>query len=64
MAVWSRTVGEGNQQREVLNTTIRKTYKEGEVYKESKSLRAEEVPLAANLLQQAFAWITTEENRQ
>lgn len=62
--MWARTVGEGNQQREVLNTTIRKTYKEGEVYKESKSLRAEELPIAANLLQQAFAWVVDQENRQ
>lgn len=64
VAVWSKTVGEADQGWEVLNTTIRKTYKDGEEYKESRSLRPEELPLAAALLNEAFAFVTNAENRR
>jgi hypothetical protein len=64
VACWPRTVGEGDQEREVLNTTLRKTYKDGEEYKEAKSLRPEELPLAAALLTEAFAFVTNVANRQ
>lgn len=64
VACWPRTVGEGDQEREVLNTTLRKTYKDGEEYKEARSLRPEELPLAAALLHEAFAFVTNAENRR
>ena len=57
-------IGEGDDAREVLNTTIRKTYKEGESFKESKSLRVEELMIAAALLQEAFVWSTDQDQRQ
>lgn len=64
VAVWSRMIGEGDAEREVMNTTIRKTYKEGEEYKESKSLRQEELTIAAALLNEAFTWITDQDQRE
>ncbi len=63
VAVWSRTIGEGNDARDVLNTSIKKTYKDGEEYKESSSFRMEELPLVAFALQEAFAYISAEQNR-
>lgn len=60
VAVWPRVVSD----REVLNATIRKTYKDGEEYKESKSLRPEELPIVSALLLEAFSFITNEENRK
>ena len=64
VAVWARMVGKEGEEREVMNTTLRKTYKDGTEYKESRSLRAEELPLASLLLQEAFTFITNEQNRE
>lgn len=53
-------VGEGDQERLVFNTSIKKTYRADDSYKESNSFRAEELPLVAAALQQAFDWICTQ----
>lgn len=58
VAVWSRMVGEGDNAREVLNTTLKKTYKDGEEYKESGSYRPEELGLIILALQEAHHYIS------
>ena len=63
VAIWSRMVGEGDQEREVFNTSIKKTYKADEEYKESSSFRAEELPLVAAALTEAWLWISEQTHR-
>jgi hypothetical protein len=64
IAVWERTIGEGDEARVVLNTTMKKTFKDGDDYRESNSLRAEEIGLAILMLQEAFHFISNEQNRK
>lgn len=64
IAVWSNMVGEGNQQREVLGTTIRKKYKSGEAWVESKSLMVDDLPTVSLLLAEAHTFCSNELNRQ
>ena len=64
IAVWSRTIGEGDQQRDVLNTTLKKTYKDGDDYKESSSFRPEEIGLVCLAMQEAFRYISEENHRE
>lgn len=60
VAIWERMVGEGDQERLVYNTSLKKTYRQDDEYKESSSFRAEELPLVASALQQAFDWICSQ----
>ena len=64
VAVWSRTIGEGDSEREVLNTTLKKTYKDGDDYKESSSFRPEELGLVCLAMQEAFRFISEENHRE
>lgn len=64
VAVWSRMIGEGDDAREVLNTTLRKTYKDGDDYKDAKSYRPEELPLIAFVLQEAFRFISDQNAKE
>jgi hypothetical protein len=63
VAVWERTVGEGDQARSVLNTTMKKTYKDGDDFKESNSLRVEELGIAILAIQSAFQFISDEQGK-
>lgn len=65
VAVWSRMVGEGKDEREVLNTTLKKTYKEkdSDEYKESM-LFQQDLPVAAAALSEAFRFISDEMHRE
>jgi hypothetical protein len=61
IAVWNRTIGEGEEAHDVLNTTLKKTYKDANGdYQESGSLRVEELGLAILALQEAFSFISNE----
>lgn len=64
VACWNRTVGDGDEARDVINTSLKKTYKakNGE-YEESGSFRAEELGLVILALQSAFAFISEEQAR-
>ncbi|MBW3541541.1 MAG: hypothetical protein KY476_14835 [Planctomycetes bacterium] len=64
MAVWSRTVGEGKEEREMLSATISKQYKSGDEWKETGFFNHSEVAVVASLLQEAFAYITEEMARE
>lgn len=61
IAVWERTIGEGDESRVVRNTTMKKTYKEGSDFKESNSLRVEELGIALLAIQEAFHFISEQE---
>jgi len=63
VAVWKREIGTGPSSREVLNTTIKKTYKDGDRYKASSSFRPEEIGLVILALQQAFAYISSQQGQ-
>lgn len=41
----------------IFNTTIIRSYKDGEGWKDTTSLRREDLPIAAKALDMAFAWI-------
>lgn len=64
VAVWEREIGNGDDARTVLNTTVKKTYKADDQYKESSSYRPEELGLLSMALQEAFAFISSEQNRE
>lgn len=63
-SVWENVTGEGDDERVVLSTTLRKTYKVDGEYKESTSLFPQELPLAALALSEAAAYCFNEQNRQ
>jgi len=58
VSVWSHTREGENGDREVFSTTLKKTYKDGDEYKESDSFFPEELPLVAAALQEAFHYIS------
>lgn len=62
--MWRRTVESRGGQSVVLNTTIKKTYKDGDHYGKTSSYRPEELPLIAFALQEAFAFISNEQNAE
>ena len=64
VAVWSRMVGEGDDARQVLNTSLKKTYKTDTEYKESSSYRFEELGLVILALQEAAHFISEQQNRE
>lgn len=65
VAVWEREIGEGDKARTILNTTLKKTYrKEDDTYAESSSFRPEELGLLSMALHEAFAFISSEQNRE
>jgi hypothetical protein len=64
VAVWENSNGEGDDERIVLSTTLRKTFKSDGEYEESKSLFPQELPLAALALQEAAAFCFNEQNKK
>jgi hypothetical protein len=64
VAVWSRMVEQNGDEREVFSATLKKTYKDGDEYKESSSFWPEELPLIACALQEAFGFISETLNRE
>jgi hypothetical protein len=64
VAVWSKIIEQDGNDREVFSATVKKTYKDGEEYKESGSLFPEELPLVAFAIQEAFSFISETQHRQ
>lgn len=66
VAVWEREIGKGDDARLVMNTTLKKTYKEkdSDEYKESSSFRPEELGLVCLAMQEAFRFISEENHRE
>jgi len=64
VAVWSNVIEQDGNDREVFSATIKKTYKDGEEYKESGSFFPEELPLVAFALQDAFSFISATQDRK
>ena len=64
VAVWSNMIEQDGNDREVFSATIKKTYKDGEEYKESGSFFPEELSLVAFALQEAFSFISETPHRQ
>lgn len=64
VAVWSNMIQQDGDEREVFSATIKKTYKDGEEYKESGSFFPEELPLVAFALQEAFGFISETQHRE
>lgn len=61
-AVFEKTVGDGDNTFTAYNVVLRRTYKQNEEYKSSQSLRSDDVPIAIQLLTQAYAFISHELN--
>jgi hypothetical protein len=65
IAVFSRVVESGTGSFTSYGTAVKRTYKDdsGE-YKETRYLRPEDMLVAAHALEQAFAWITSEQQQK
>lgn len=59
-AVFERTVGDGDNAFTSYNVSLRRTYKQNEEWRSTQSLRADDVPIAIQLLTQAYAFICHE----
>ena len=59
-AVFEKTMGDGENTFTTYNVSLRRTYKQNEEYKSAQSLRADDVPIAIQLLTQAYAFISHE----
>ena len=64
ISIWENTTGEGDEERTVLSTTLKKTYKKGNEYKESSSFFPAELPLAALALTEAARYCFDLSNKQ
>lgn len=62
IAVFEKTVGGQRGEFRTFNVSIKRTYKDGDEYKEAKGFRAEDVPVLASALLQAHAFIAEEMN--
>ena len=65
IAVFSRVVESGNGSFTSYSSGVKRTYKdENGEYKETRYLRPEDLLVAAHALEQAFAWITSEQQQK
>src|SRR5437773_1189520 len=65
VAVFENVTGEGEDERIVLSTSLKKTYKDGKGdYQDSKSFFPQELPLAALALSEAASFCFSEANRK
>lgn len=55
VAFWKGTTGEGENARETCSLKVKKTFLDGEEYREASSFFPHEVPVLAALLQDAFS---------
>ena len=63
VAVFSRQVESGDSSFTAYSTGVKRTYKDGDEYKETRFLRPEDLLVAAHALQQAYAFITSEQQK-
>jgi hypothetical protein len=61
-AVFSKMMGEGDQQWETFNASLKRSYKDGDQFKSVSGLRMEDVPVAIQLLSQAYDFIASQNN--
>src|SRR3954469_21552018 len=63
VAVFERTVDNGNSSFSTYSTGVRRTYKDGDEYKSIHSFRPEDLLALAHGLTEAFAWISSQERK-
>ena len=65
VAVFEKMVKEGTQEEFMTwNVSAKRTYKDDEGYKSVQGFRSEDVPVLVQLLQQADAFISDQQNRE
>ena len=64
VAVFENVTGEGDDERVVLSTTIKKSYKGDDGYKDSKSFFPQELLIAAFALQEAASFCFNENGKK
>ena len=63
LAIFARAVESNGSSFTAYSTVLRRTYKDGDEYKETRFLRPEDLLVAAHALQQAYAFITSEQQK-
>ena len=63
VAVFERTVDNGNNSFATFSTGVRRTYKDGDEYKSIHSFRPEDLLALAHALTEAFSWISAQETK-
>jgi hypothetical protein len=56
VAIFENVNGDGDEERVVLSTTLKKTYRDGDDYKDSKSFFPQELPIVALAVQEAASF--------
>jgi hypothetical protein len=64
VSVWENVTGEGDDERVVLSTTLRKTYKADGEYKESASFFPHDLLTAAFALNEAAQFCFNQQNKK
>ena len=64
VAIWENTVGEDNDERQVYGVSIKRSYRAGDEWKSTKTLRGQDLPHVMLGLQQAYFWIQEQTSRQ
>jgi hypothetical protein len=54
IAIWANDNGSGQT---LHNTTITRSYKDGDVWKDTNSFRPEDLPIVSKVADFAYAWI-------
>lgn len=64
VAVWENMVGEGENERLAYGVSLKRSYKDGNDWKDTKSFRAQDLPHVAVALQQAYLWIQEQQQKR
>jgi hypothetical protein len=64
VSVWENVTGEGDEERVVLSTSLKKTYKSENGYKDSNSFFPQELPLVVFALNEAAQFCFNEQNKK
>ena len=60
-AIWANDTGHDGPS---FSVTMSRLYKDGEVWKDSSSLYRDDLPVAAKILDMAYAWIWNRQDRE
>ena len=63
VAAWENMVGEGDNERLVYMLTLNRSYNDGKEWKETTSMRPEDVPVLQVALSRVYEW-TLDQSRQ
>ena len=57
IGIWENTIGDGGDDRTVYAVSFSRSYHDGKRWRDSKSMRTQDIPVLMHGLQVAYGWI-------